>query len=307
MTVEIVAYEFWVLVGFCRIQLEQIGPWWLIGLLAGSVIAVFGSARIAERCERLDQSRWGLLGIVPAALLGIASPLCLYGTIPLVAALARKKLPQAWLTSFMMSSILLNPQLLIYTAALGLRVAVLRFTWSLFAGIIAGGAVWFIWRKKQFYDYIGFAEKNNRDIHPNPFLRLLFNIGRAFRATGPYFALGILLTALFERYVPKAWVSSLFGVNKGWGVLLGAALGVPMYVCGGATIPLLGAWMQSGMSLGSAMAFMITGQAIKFTNLSGVKIILGKAHFALYVIFVLAFSLLAGFLTDSLGLMPRLM
>lgn len=51
-------------------------------------------------------------------------------------------------------------------------------------------------------------------------------------------------------------------------------LPVRHHVCSGGTIPLLQAWMQDGMSMGSAAAFMLTGPAIKITNLVAVKIVL---------------------------------
>jgi len=56
--------------------------------------------------------------------------------------------------------------------------------------------------------------------------------------------------------------------------------------------------MQSGMSLGSASAFMITGQAMKITNLGAVKIVLGMKHFAFYIAFTIVFALLTGLIID---------
>ena len=66
------------------------------------------------------------------------------------------------------------------------------------------------------------------------------------------------------------------------------------YVCGGGTIPMLRDWLAEGMSLGAATAFMVTGPATKITNLGALKIVLGMKHFALYLAFVLLFSLLTG-------------
>jgi uncharacterized membrane protein YraQ (UPF0718 family) len=82
------------------------------------------------------------------------------------------------------------------------------------------------------------------------------------------------------------------------GVLLAASLGIPVYVCGGGTIPLLKAWLEAGMSPGSALAFMITGPATKLTNLSAVKMILGMRNFILYIIFMLGWALIAGIGVD---------
>ena len=51
---------------------------------------------------------------------------------------------------------------------------------------------------------------------------------------------------------------------------------------------------MDGMSAGSAAAFMITGPSTKITNLGAMKIILGAKRFTLYILFVIAFSLIAG-------------
>ena len=116
---------------------------------------------------------------------------------------------------------------------------------------------------KTFFYFNGFAESHGHDTHPNPFLRFLFNLGRNLKATGPWFALGILLSAIFQRYVPAELVGKFFGPQKQFGLLLAATVGVPLYVCGGGTIPMLRDWLAEGMSLGTATAFMVTGPCHK--------------------------------------------
>ena len=109
----------------------------------------------------------------------------------------------------------------------------------------------------------------------------------------------IILSALFQRYVPAEAMAVLFGrENRGFGLLMAATIGVPLYMCGGGTIPLLMAWLSDGMSMGSATAFMITGPATKITNLGAVKIVLGLKNFILYLVFTVLFALASGFLMD---------
>lgn len=283
---------------YFTVQFEQIFWYWLIGMAIGSVVSVFGKEQINRLFAGMREKKLGLFGIVPACILGFASPLCMYGTIPIAASFSEKGMRDDWLAAFMMSSILLNPQLIIYSAVLGTTMLAVRIISCFLCGIAAGLLVHFFYRKKSFFNFTGFTEQKSRDTDPNILLRLLKNFGRNVKATGLYFLIGILLSALFQRYVPADAFASLFGSNKGFGVLLAATIGVPLYVCGGGTIPLLQQWLASGMSIGSATAFMVTGPATKITNLGALKIVLGAKHFALYVIFVIVFAILSGLIVD---------
>ncbi len=296
--IEMLRREFVYLWYYFSIQLEQIFPYWLLGMLVGTVVSVFGKERINRLFYNLRNKDLGLFGIVPACILGIASPLCMYGTIPIAASLSEKGMRDDWLAAFMMSSILLNPQLIIYSAALGTTALTVRIVSCFFCGIAAGLLVHFFYREKAFFNFSGFGEPKSRDTHPNILMRLMKNFGCNVKATGPYFLLGIALSALFQRYVPSEAFASLFGDNKGFGVLMAATIGVPLYACGGGTIPLLQQWLYDGMSMGSAAAFMITGPATKITNLGAMKIVLGMKRFLLYLAFTILFGIGTGLIID---------
>ncbi len=276
------------------LQLRQIFWYWVIGILIGSCISVFLKERIHALFRGMSASKFGIIGLIPASLLGIASPLCMYGTIPLAASVSRSGMRDDWLAAFMMTSILLNPQLILYSAALGPAALAVRIVSCFLCGIAAGVLVRVFYKGKEFFDFSGFEEPKSRDTDPDPFLRLLKNVGRNVRATAPMFLLGIVLSALFQRYVPQDAMVRFFGGNEAWGVLMAATVGVPLYACGGGTIPLIRQWLAEGMSLGSAAAFMITGPATKITNLGALKIVFGVKRFLLYVAFVMLFSFLTG-------------
>jgi uncharacterized membrane protein YraQ (UPF0718 family) len=298
--IDLLHREFVYLWFYFSIQLEQIFPYWLLGMVIGSVISVFGKERIHRLFIRLQNKRIGLFGIIPACLLGVASPLCMYGTIPIAASFSEKGMRDDWLAAFMMSSILLNPQLIIYSAALGSTALIVRLVVCILCGIIAGLLVHIFYKNTGFFNFSSFSESRSRDTDPNIFLRLLKNFGRNVKATGLYFLLGIVLSALFQRYVPTEAFVKLFGSNEGFGVLMAATIGVPLYVCGGGTIPLLQQWLFEGMSMGSAAAFMITGPATKITNLGAVKIVLGARRFVMYIVYVMIFALISGLIINLL-------
>lgn len=279
---------------YFELQLWQILPYWVLGILIGSVISVFAAGKIHGMVCNLSGKKLGVLGIIPASILGVASPLCMYGTIPLAASFSKSGMRDSWLAAFMMSSILLNPQLIVYSAALGGTVLSVRIVSCFLCGITAGLLLHFFYRDKPFFNFSGFDEPKNKDTDPNLFLRYLKNLWRNVKATGLYFLVGVLLSALFQRYVPAEAMTALFGGNKALGVLMAATIGVPLYACGGGTIPLLQQWLWDGMSVGSAASFMLTGPATKITNLGALKIVLGIRRFVLYIAFVMLFSLFAG-------------
>lgn len=292
--IDILHREFIYLWYYFRIQLDQIFIYWLLGMVIGSLVSVFGKERIHSLFNNLKDKRMGVFGIIPASLLGIASPLCMYGTIPIAASFSAKGMRDDWLAAFMMSSILLNPQLIIYSVALGTKALIVRISACLLCGIAAGLVVHVFYRETSFFNFSSIAESKSRDTDPNILLRLLKNFARNAKATGLYFLLGIVLSALFQRYVPTDAFVKLFGNNEGFGVLMAATIGVPLYMCGGGTIPLLQQWLYDGMSMGSAAAFMITGPATKITNLGAVKIVLGIRQFIMYLLYVIIFAFITG-------------
>lgn len=295
---DILSREFIYLWYYFTVLLEQIAPYWALGIVLGSVISVFGKEKIHTLFTSLQNRRFGAFGVIPASLIGIASPLCMYGTIPIAASFSEKGIKDDWLAAFMMSSVLLNPQLIFYSAALGQTALVIRLLSCFICGVVAGILVRVCYRDKEFFNFKSFSEPECRDTDPNMVMRLLKNIWRNVKATGVYFLIGIILAALFQRYVPADAFANLFGSQRGFGVLMAATMGVPLYVCGGGTIPLLMQWLQSGMSMGAAAAFMITGPATKITNLGAVKIVLGGKHFILYLLFAMLFALATGLITN---------
>ena len=299
---ELIKREFIYVWYYFTVQFHQIFLYWLIGMIVGSVVSVFFKDKIHGLMRNMKSDGSSLPGIIFASVLGVASPLCMYGTIPIAASFSKSGIKDEWLASFMMSSILLNPQLIVYSAALGVKVLLIRIISCFLCGITAGLVIRFFFSKKSFFDFKSFDEPKNKDTDPNLFVRFLKNLFRNFKATGLYFFIGILLSALFQRYIPQDAVTFMFGGNEAWGVLMASTIGVPLYVCGGGTIPILKTWLSNGMSLGSAAAFMVTGPATKITNLGALKTVLGIKHFLFYWIFVILYSCICGVIINILPL-----
>lgn len=280
-------------------QVLTICPYWLSGLISGNGLTLFGSDKIQKLAIKISDSKFTALKITSASVLGAASPITMHGMVPLIVIMGGRGVSEYILAAFIISSILINPNVFIYSLAISAPVALIRLLLCILAGIMGGYLVKLFFNKKKLFVF----ENYETDAHKSIIIRstphkFMLGMKGAVIKTGPNLLLGIILTALFDKFFPRDLFNSIFVSNKGLGVLFGASMGVPIYFCGGGTIPLISAWMKEGMSLGSAVAFMITGPATKLNNLSAVKNITGGRSFSLYLVYNLCFGVTAGLIID---------
>ena len=69
--------------------------------------------------------------------------------------------------------------------------------------------------------------------------------------------------------IPVTWITSLFGTGHAYSIPLAATLGLPFYINTEASLPLVRAMLDSGMSQGAALAFLITGAGTSIGAIGG--------------------------------------
>lgn len=77
--------------------------------------------------------------------------------------------------------------------------------------------------------------------------------------------LGYLINGL----IPSTWISALFGAGHAYSVPLAATLGLPFYINSEGSLPLIRAMLDSGMSQGAALAFLIAGSGTSIGAIAG--------------------------------------
>jgi uncharacterized membrane protein YraQ (UPF0718 family) len=77
--------------------------------------------------------------------------------------------------------------------------------------------------------------------------------------------LGYLLNGL----IPAAWITGLFGSGHAYSVPLAATLGLPFYINSEASLPMVRAMLDSGMSQGAALAFLLAGSGTSIGAIGG--------------------------------------
>ena len=237
--------------------------------------------------------------IVASTLLALISPLCTFAAIPVAGRLINMGVPAAPLVAFVVASPLMNPSLFVYTAGtISIEMAVARLITAASVGLLAGFAVQSALRRLTFAVRTAVpAEHASAKTDGRSEVRILaqrFRTDLLFIAK--FFGLGIFIAALVKTFLSQELVLALVGPGSVWAVPVAVALGVPLYACGGGSIPIVESMMQMGMSPGAALGFFIAGPATKFSTLTMLGAVWGRRILLFYLGLMLVGALFWGFL-----------
>jgi uncharacterized membrane protein YraQ (UPF0718 family) len=287
----------------CWRTLLSLLPYLVGGIMAGELLKFTSWTKIIYKWV----SKAPVVSVISGSIIGIISPLCTYGTIPVVLELYRSKVHIAPLIAFLAASSLMNPQLFIMTAGgTGMEMAVARtlavFLFSFAVGILS----YLIPEKFMVRKSINFYDDGGERI-ANREKKLFFvkqyciNCLKSLRHIGVYLLIGILLGAIIELYAPKGLINAAFALGrettpiiKVRSILAGALLGIPLSPCGGAAIPIVQGMVINGMGKGTALAFFIVGPATRPAPLAAMAALFTPLFLAAYCLFLIVSAVLMG-------------
>jgi uncharacterized membrane protein YraQ (UPF0718 family) len=281
-------------------QVLELGPYVAGGIL---LAALLGQLDLPRRWGRW-LSRSGPGTVLGAICLGGASPLCTYGTVPVLVELLHGGASPGPALAFLIASSLLNPQFfVVMVGGLGLRLALAHVAGvlllSLPVGLLAGRV-----RPEAFLSSGMLSDPLSSSSGPFPFSpqrgeggRVGVGVRRLLRLTetvGLYFVVGVILAVLLQTLVPSEWITSLLGAGRWYAVLLASVLGVPFYACGGGAVPVIAGLLAQGMSPGAALSYFLAGPATRLTALAALGTLLNQRALVVYVAYVIAGAVIAG-------------
>ncbi len=158
-----------------EIQLRRIFSYWELSMVLGSLIAFFAKEKIHSLFAVMRDKTWD----------------CSVSFLPVFSAFCRRfvcTVPHP-AGGFVHDGIgFLKPAAYHVFDCSWNKAGTLRIITCFLWGIAAGLLVHFCYRKKDFFNFDGFAEPKNRDTAPNPFMRFLKNrtsAAASFMITGP--------------------------------------------------------------------------------------------------------------------------
>lgn len=291
----------------------HLAPYLLGGILLAALLNTFVPRDKPARLLRSD--RWWMLPI--AGVVGVVSPACTYGTVPLFMEMIKRGASMAPAATFLVASALVNPQIFLITAgALGLPVAAAQAAASLVFSILVGVLVSLAVRRgmdlqgselkaavladREQHEPACDSHKGRRH-HKHTMMmsmawprRLGVNVLDLTEFVGFYFVIGTVIAALVAEFVPAGVIIAAVGQGKWWAVPFATVVSIPTYVCGGGIIPFLASAGGMGMATGAVLAFLIAGPATRITALSALAVLFKKRAVAIYVVMLLLFATVLG-------------
>ena len=115
-----------------------------------------------------------------------------------------------------------------------------------------------------------------------------------------YIVIGIAVGAGAHGYVPEDFLGSLLGKGNWYGVPLAILIGIPMYSNAAGIIPIVSVLIEKGISLGTALAFMMSVIALSLPEIIILKKVLKWQLITVFVGIVAVGIVLVGFVFNYL-------
>jgi uncharacterized membrane protein YraQ (UPF0718 family) len=280
-------------------------PYLLFGFLMAGVLSVL----VSKEFVRKHLGGRGWTGSVKAALVGVPMPICSCGVIPLAASLRKHGASRGATASFLAST----PQtgidsLMITYALLGWVFAVFRAVAAFLSGILCGTAVAAISPSER--DAREACADEGCTAKEKPVLQRILSYGFITlpRDIAKAMVIGIILSGVISGLIPDNFFADSIG-DSPWAMLIMLVIGIPLYVCSSASVPIALAFIKAGISPGAALVFLITGPATNAATLTTLWQIIGRRQLAVFLA-VLALSavgagiVMNGF-TPALGVLEQ--
>ncbi len=274
-----------------------LAPSLIFGLLIAGILHVF------VKKDRISShlGRPGFRSSIKAALIGVPLPLCSCGVLPAALGLRRDGASKGAVTSFLISTPQTGVDSIAVTwGVLGWPVALAKVIAAFLAGLIGGTITD---KTGNGLDNVGVtAGCTAAETGSIPQRVWNYFFGTIFRDIYRWLALGIIVSALITVFLEPGQLSDYTVLRGAPGLMAALAIGIPLYVCSIASVPIAAGLIYAGFPVGSALVFLMAGPATNAATMGAVRKSLGTRVFLIYILTVIGVSLAAGGVLNSLNI-----
>lgn len=262
-------------------------------LLLVLIIFIVGIVRSYFSPEKTRKSLEGkslLAGNVMASILGIVTPFCSCSAIPLFLGFVEAGIPIGVTFSFLIAAPMINEVALVLLIGLfGWKVALIYIFTGLTVAIIAGFILEKLHLQKYVADWVYQVKSNQQEIVEEKVKfsqRIDFGVSSVKEIVSKiwvYIIVGIGIGAGAHGYVPDNFLAQALGAQNWYAVPLAIAVGIPLYSNAAGIIPIVSVLIEKGVSLGTALAFMMSVIGLSLPEIIILKKVLKGQLIAIFV------------------------
>ena len=218
-----------------------------------------------ERTRKALKGKSLFTGNIMAALLGIITPFCSCSAIPLFLGFVEAGIPIGVTFSFLIAAPMINEVAVILLFGLfGWKVTLIYVSTGLIIAIFSGWLIGVLKMEKYVADWV-FKVKAGQNSQDSGKITFDDRINSGFEAVREivgkiwiYIIIGIAVGAGAHGYIPEDYLSQLMSKAHWYSVPLAIVIGVPLYSNAAGIIPIVSVLIEKGVSLGTALAFMMS-------------------------------------------------
>jgi len=272
------------------------------------VLIIFGVGIIrsffsAEKTRKTLEGKSLFTGNILASVLGIVTPFCSCSAIPLFLGFVEAGVPIGVTFSFLIAAPMINEVALVLLIGLfGWQVAAIYVGTGLIIAILSGWIIGKMKLEKYVADWVYAVKVNNQNLVEEKLtfqMRIQAGYDAVKEIVGKiwiYIIIGIAVGAGAHGFVPEDFLGSLLGKENWYGVPLAILLGVPMYSNAAGIIPIVSVLLEKGVSLGTALAFMMSVIALSLPEIIILKKVLKWQLITVFVGIVAIGIVIVGFI-----------
>jgi uncharacterized membrane protein YraQ (UPF0718 family) len=259
-----------------------------------------------EKTRKILSHKKEFIGNILAALLGVATPFCSCSAVPLFIGFVEGGVPLGVTFSFLISSPMVNEVAIVLLFGLfGWKITAIYIGTGLTVALVGGYIIGKLKLEKWVEEYVytihmGEGQQAARLIFKDRIDYAKSNTKEILGKVWLYVLIAIAIGGFIHGYVPEDFLVKYAGKGNIFAVPIAVLLGVPLYSNAAGVIPIVYALMQKGVTMGTALAFMMAVTALSLPEMIILRKVLKIKLLAVFV-GIMAITIIAvGYLFNAI-------
>jgi uncharacterized membrane protein YraQ (UPF0718 family) len=272
-------------------------------------VAIIRSYFPPEKTKKILSHKGEFFGNIAAALLGIVTPFCTCSAIPVFIGFIEAGVPLGVTFSFLISSPMVNEVALgLLWMMFGWKIALIYIGSGLIIAIFGGTVIGKLKLEHLVEDYVYNIKTSNCGCGVEQLEQTWqdrIDYAKAYvvqilQRVWIWVIFGIAVGAGMHGYAPDDFLAKYAGPGNPLAVPLVVLVGIPLYSNAAGMIPVVKELVRTGMSMGTALAFMMSVTALSLPEMIILKQVLKPKLIAIFFGIVGISIIITGYLFNAI-------